>query len=203
MACLQPVGLSRPRTLLCCNLTDQQEAPREPLRSAPAAPLCSLLTSGSAAAGRTLPLAAAGHWGARSWERKPRDLSVAPPLPVTPGAVAVAREGPAEGGRRRRLQHRGERPRAPPPGRRRRPRLGAELPRILRGKGPDSSSGESPSRPVCQAACYGVKTCLVHDLFRLTSLGLKSIPRKPPSLNDNGFRNRTLNYSLTLHRFLI
>lgn len=36
---------------------------------------------------------------------------------------------------------------------------------------------------------------------RLTSPGLKPVPKNRLNPNDNGFRNGTLNYSLTLHRF--
>lgn len=111
--------------------------------------------------------------------RHPRERWMSPgtarPREDGVGAFSTAESslGPRRGGRRLRA------------GRRRQPGLEPSSPHPP-GKGARLPFGESPSRPVfCQAARCGVKTCPVRDLFGLTSLGLKSFPRKRLNLSDN------------------
>lgn len=176
---MQPVGLSRPRALLSCSVTDQQRAQQR-------TPFTHLRQPRSARSShrtrrprdRTLLLAAeelgpgSGSGGAtrrpRRWPR-PRARRLPPGKAgrreagggAEPSAPRRAASGPAAAGGSR---------------------TGGWAPR---GTGPDSPKGEFPPPPLCQAACDGVKTCLSRDLFRLTSLGLKPILRNHLNLNDN------------------
>lgn len=81
-----------------------------------------------------------------------------------PGAVDVARDGPAKGGRRRRLQHRGEQPRAPP---RRAQAPGREAPAAEPGAELPASSGKRGQAPL---RGISVPTCLPGSLLPCKNL---------------------------------
>lgn len=84
---------------------------------------------------------------------------------------------------RRRLQHRGERQAGPAAG---------------------SARGVRPRSEGCARWAVrheGGETCRARGVSRLTSAGPKPVPKSLLNPHRNGFRNGTLNCSLTLHRF--
>lgn len=90
-------GVSGPRALLRCNVPGPPESSQRTAPPAPPPVAAPQQQGGTLLLGRRWPLRSSILRSASGGDR-----SVAPPLPVTPGAADAAREGPAEGGRRRR-----------------------------------------------------------------------------------------------------